>query len=312
MSRRYRQFCFTINNYSENDIKLLADLDHHYMVYGKEVGDNGTPHLQGYCQLLQQKRLSALKKYLPRAHIEEARDKTGKLAAAYCKKGQQPHAEWTEQRDRGPNYGLNADVFESGELRKQGERTDVESMLNACKQHASDLQLLEEHGPTFVKYTRGADRARLVYARATRPRYNSNFKVIVYYGSADAGKTRKAHEIDPFVHRLHVTRDGTVWADGVDSSVQTCLLDDYYGTIPWGQFLELTDKYEYQLPIKGGFTWKYFHTLIITSNVHPREWYGKFPPELERRLTIIEVKPDDPGLGTVLPQATSETTEPEN
>lgn len=48
-----KQWCFTLNNYTETDIGLivlkinsLCDI----AIVGKEVGDSGTPHLQGYVE----------------------------------------------------------------------------------------------------------------------------------------------------------------------------------------------------------------------------------------------------------------------
>lgn len=42
-----RNYCFTLNNYAEHDIQKLLDTDHTYITFQKEVGVNGTPHLQG-------------------------------------------------------------------------------------------------------------------------------------------------------------------------------------------------------------------------------------------------------------------------
>ena len=44
-----RRICFTKNNYEESDIDaLLAEERFSYVIFGLEVGEQGTPHLQGY------------------------------------------------------------------------------------------------------------------------------------------------------------------------------------------------------------------------------------------------------------------------
>lgn len=48
-----KKWCFTLNNYSDSDISSISSKFDTYCdvwFYGKEVGENGTPHLQGYCE----------------------------------------------------------------------------------------------------------------------------------------------------------------------------------------------------------------------------------------------------------------------
>jgi len=88
MSKASR-FCFTINNYSEGDIQQVDELsilpNLVYLIYGKEVGQNGNPHLQGFFILKNPQRFSWVIGRLPRAHIEAAKG-TSQQAADYCKK----------------------------------------------------------------------------------------------------------------------------------------------------------------------------------------------------------------------------------
>lgn len=80
----------TLNNYTEDDLQRfglniapLAD----YYIFGKEVGAEGTPHLQFMICFKTQKSLVALKKLLPRAHLEvKSRNSTMLEASNYCKK----------------------------------------------------------------------------------------------------------------------------------------------------------------------------------------------------------------------------------
>jgi len=77
--------CYTINNFTEEDRDGLRALTCAYNIFGYERGDEGTPHLQGYVQFAQAKTLTAVKKVMPRAHLEP-RKGTVDQAVEYCKK----------------------------------------------------------------------------------------------------------------------------------------------------------------------------------------------------------------------------------
>lgn len=78
---------FTVNNYTEKEINDLFYNDKtHYICFGGEVGENGTPHLQGYLAFKNKQALSACKKLNSRAHWEVKRG-TVQQAIDYCKKG---------------------------------------------------------------------------------------------------------------------------------------------------------------------------------------------------------------------------------
>lgn len=81
-----KHWCFTLNNYNEADREAILSWDKvTYVIIGKEVGESGTPHLQGYICFEKKKRLTGLKKLLPTAHWE-VRKGTVQQAADYCKK----------------------------------------------------------------------------------------------------------------------------------------------------------------------------------------------------------------------------------
>lgn len=78
---------FTWNNYSEDDVKSIqvwADLHCNKAVIGREVGEEGTPHLQGCLELKRKMRFTALKKLWPKVHWEETWNP--ERAQVYCRK----------------------------------------------------------------------------------------------------------------------------------------------------------------------------------------------------------------------------------
>lgn len=80
----------TLNNYTPQDVaKFLAVIEPlaDYYVYGKEVGEKGTPHLQFMVCFKKQTRLSAVRKILPTARwFVKSSKSTMVQASDYCKK----------------------------------------------------------------------------------------------------------------------------------------------------------------------------------------------------------------------------------
>ena len=85
-----RRYCFTLNNWTDAEYANLASLLSQenvvsYGVVGKEIGEQGTPHLQGFVIFKSPQRLDAVRSLIPRAHLEVARA-TSEQASGYCKK----------------------------------------------------------------------------------------------------------------------------------------------------------------------------------------------------------------------------------
>jgi len=110
-SRNSSRWCLTLNNYTQEDIdnwKLVFDdeLVTRYAVWGKETGDAGTPHLQGFVIFNQPGSLAAVKDLLGRrVHAEPAKG-TSKQAATYCKK----EGDWTEHGSFPGAQGKRSDI----------------------------------------------------------------------------------------------------------------------------------------------------------------------------------------------------------
>lgn len=90
MVRQSKTWCFTINNPTVDDRQNLVTLStsqhFSYLVFGNEIGDSGTPHIQGFVIFNVRKRFQTAKDLIGgRAHLEAARG-TDFQAAEYCKK----------------------------------------------------------------------------------------------------------------------------------------------------------------------------------------------------------------------------------
>lgn len=82
---RNRAWCYTINNPTDEEVMKLERLGALRHVCGREVGESGTPHLQGYVRFEQPCAFSWWRNQFPRAHVEIRRG-TEHQAVEYCKK----------------------------------------------------------------------------------------------------------------------------------------------------------------------------------------------------------------------------------
>lgn len=93
MMAQSTRWCFTLNNFTEDEFNHLQSLGDNmvgnglvYLVFGRETGESGTPHLQGFVVFSTRKRLRFLRNFISaRGHYEAARGDTSE-AADYCKK----------------------------------------------------------------------------------------------------------------------------------------------------------------------------------------------------------------------------------
>jgi Putative viral replication protein len=132
MVARFKKWCFTLNNYTNDHVLFLTGLfpdKCKYLVFGKEIGASGTPHLQGFIWLITEASLVQALALLgcPGIHIEVAKG-SPQQASAYCKK--------------------DGDVTEVGELKsgsgKRNDWHDLRDWLKSLPLPPSDLELLEQ------------------------------------------------------------------------------------------------------------------------------------------------------------------------
>lgn len=83
-----KSWCFTCNNYTEEDFlhikKILVPICS-YVGIGKEVGEQGTPHLQGYFKLLVKNRPKTIFKDFTKCHFKKCKG-SHQQNIIYCSK----------------------------------------------------------------------------------------------------------------------------------------------------------------------------------------------------------------------------------
>ncbi len=268
---RHRHFSFTQNNYETTD---MADaVPCRYMVYGKETGASGTPHLQGHVCFENKKRINPVIKLMPGCHI--AVSKAPEKSIAYCKKGEQTKEEWEEHGTAGPNYGLNADVTERGEAPRFNQK-GIDNGGGAEEQARwKAIRLAAEEGrfddiPEDIRFTQDLciDRHR---QRGLKKRKleDTEEKHQWYYGASGTGKSRKARTENPDAYLKNCNK----WWDGYEEH-ETVLIEDFdkkHDVL--GHHLKIwADRYPFHAEVKGGGTGTIRpKTIIVTSNWHPED-----------------------------------------
>lgn len=161
-SSRGRRWVFTWQNYPADyrDVWATrlreAGLTAKYVCMGEEVAPTtNTRHLQS-CVWFNSRITNPRQKLNLGSNWELAR--SWDKAVLYCKKGNQSHDEWTTQGADGPNYGLNAVIFEVGDdTTTQGQRTDLDRFKEAVTEANGTYtfdQAMEEHSSVVAQYER--------------------------------------------------------------------------------------------------------------------------------------------------------------
>lgn len=259
---RSRNWCFTINNPTEEDEP--SRWDYTYMIYQPERGSNGTRHLQGYVRFASAKSLSAVKRLNARAHWEVRRG-THAQAKEYCSK----------------EVTRAGELFEDGDEPEQGKRSDLDEVKARLQEGATEGEIADEFFGSWCRYHKAFNRYQIL----RQPRRSWKTEVTVIYGETGVGKSRLAQEKFPEAY----WKEKGQWWDGYENH-ESVIIDEFYGWIPYHQLLRLLDRYPMTVEVKGGAVNFVPKHIILTSNQQPCRWYTYDYPQLERRLdNIVEM-----------------------
>lgn len=262
--RRSRNFCFTVNNYSDADLSLLQSVKSRYVCYGKETAPTSkTPHLQGFISFEHAKTFSRVKSLLPAGcHIEVARGSPAENRE-YCAK--------------------DGDFFENGELPVQGRRNDLECVAESCRRRTPLREIASEFPTQFIRYSRGISQLWQVFNEPDARDFKTS--VFVLFGEPGCGKSFVCREFGLLFDSTYYKPRGDWW-DGYENAT-TVIVDDFYGWIKYDELLKICDRYPYRVPIKGGYRVFASRYILITSNSSPESWYTFDSAPLMRRIDCI-------------------------
>lgn len=248
--KRNRNWCYTINNYDDVDTDLVYGLhtitNVRYHVVGSELGNAGTPHLQGYVVFQDAKTLSAVKDLLPRAHLEVAVG-SHLQASDYCKK--------------------DNDYFEQGTLPSSPQQTG--EMEAARWDHSRECAKRGDFDniPSDI-YIRYRNSLHQIYRDAANCNtvLDGRLQHEWWWGAPGTGKTSRAFREYP---DAYIKDPKERWWDGYAGQT-TIIVDDFdiYQKSLAGDMKRWLDRYPFQAPVKGGYLKIRPIKIIVTSNYH--------------------------------------------
>lgn len=268
-----KSWMYTLNNYTPEDEVRLQAIDCNYHVYGREIGESGTPHLQGCITFARSCRFAGVHKLIP-GHL--TRPNSLQDARNYCMK--------------------DNDFFLKDRT-KQGARQDLEDVCEYIKDGHSIKQTAMKFSSQYVKYHGGfLQLTRLIQnvePRTTKP------IVHWYYGSTGTGKTRAVFESEP---DLWLTADSFTHFNGYRNQRASCFDDFRASFCKFRTLLRLLDRYPCTVNIKYGEAEWNSDRIYITSDKSPYECYsdsvGDINQLIRRIDNIVEFMVDSGGAVT--------------
>lgn len=273
MSERKRAWCFTINNYTESEYPPFDKMGEvTYGVYGKEVGEQNTPHLQCFVYFKNARERRAIVKHCPRAGNVKPMYSDILSASNYCKK--------------------DGDFVEYGTLPKQGKRNDLDEVRDAIMQGQTVDELAVTNPNLYHQYGR-----TLTKIEDLRMRKNFRKEMtegIWIYGQTGVGKSERLFEgFDPETHYSYPYDGG--WCDGY-AQQETVIIDEFRGQIPFNELLRMVDKHpNYSMRRRGREPMPFTSKIVkISSSMHPRDVFYNLDEndsfnQLYRRFKIYKI-----------------------
>lgn len=241
---RARGWCFTLNNYTEDDLQALRDYDigDGYMIVGKEKGANGTPHLQGYMHFVNKKSFRQVKAILPEAHWEIAKGSV-KQNFDYCSKD--GDFEQFGRRPRMPEEKIK----EAQDKKKEDIKRKWELV---------ELGAFKDLPPENL--------AKYEYAHQKMKRKPANLTTLNnlwIYGPSGCGKSRLVRDFFPSIFNKKLDK----WWCGYNNEEIVLLEDmDPKNCLSMDRDLKIIcDHYPFNAEVKGGNLFIRPKAVIVTS-----------------------------------------------
>lgn len=268
---RSRSWTFTVNNYTPETYEAIKAIDCKYLVVGREIGDSGTPHLQGYIVFTSAAKLHQVKAKIPQnPHLEVAKGNSSQNFD-YCTKEDE---EFFEKGERPLTAKEKGDTE-----KKRYERAWEQAKAGEIDEIDADIRM---------RLYGTIKRIRADYQQV--PQSLEQLDFWWYFGASGTGKSRAAREENPGYY----IKNKNKWWDGyVD---QPCvIIEEWFPDVVSGlqQMLkEWCDHHPFAAETKGSATSIRPPKIIITSNYTLEECFGSdrsglYEP-LARRLKVRE------------------------
>lgn len=274
---RSRGWCFTLNNYAAGTLQAIrivfsAELKpFQYIVMEHEVGESGTPHIQGYVYFTNQRTFNSAKECIKQmlgnqnAHIEKQKG-TCTQAADYCLKDKlsgkiTSDNDWLELGEK------PVGSCEGGKSARLEALTALIADGNATRE-----QIYDADPATYVRNHRGLQTAQEIKTK------HRTWMTTGYWlwGPTGCGKSRwafsgvygdKTYDQD----QIYRKPNGPWW-DGYDPILhKVVVMDDerFSYDNSFELLLNALDRYPHQVPFKGGFKVFRAEIIIIATRAPP-------------------------------------------
>jgi len=278
---KFRGWCFTLNNYTafdEEHIKTYIQSLARYLVYGREVGKDGTAHLQGYVYFHNQRQRKAVSRMLPRAHLSPANGSAAQNRV-YCTK--------------------DGDFYEFGDIPMEREMAQRKGGAGNAARYSTAIQHAESGHLSIVRrddpqlYLLHGVRLESLYAPNPLP-LDGELLHEWWVGPSGSGKSRLLWELYP----KHFAKALNKWWDRYKH-------EDVVAIEEWAPKNDCTasslkkwaDRYPFPGEIKGGCMQRLRpKKIIVLSNYTPQQCFLN-SEDLEpilRRFTVINFPTQEP------------------
>lgn len=223
-----------------------------WIVFQLERSPSGTPHYQGYIQFHRPQRLAAVSRILGGGAWCQPRNGNHQQAYDYATKD--------DTRLEGP--------WEAGDPSSgPGHRSDLSGVQHALDEGMTMQQVSSDFFGPFVRFHKAFYAYQMLHSVPRRTFESFD----VYYGPTSTGKSHTAMERFPNAY-IYPVGPGEWYPNYAG---QSCIIFDDFNPkcIPITSLLRICDKYALTLPTKGGHVNCVAQHVVITHNLHPREWY---------------------------------------
>lgn len=262
-------YVFTINNPTDDDHALIETLGEadttRYLIVGREIGEEGTPHLQCYIYFTSQRWFTALKKALPRAHIEFAKGSV-QQNIDYCSKDND-YTEYGTPPMSQKRKGEKGKEFWD-DIVKKAKTGDFDNI---------DSKVLVSHFPNLLK---------LHSHYSVMPEDLVDIDNDWYCGPTGTGKSYKARTDNPGYYLKMCNK----WWDGYQNEEVVIMEDFDKSHKVLGHHVKIwADRYAFPAEIKGSKVNLRPKKIIVTSNWSPSDIWGDEPQTLDPILRRFKV-----------------------
>lgn len=271
VAKKGRSVVFTLNNWTDGELASLSGKvpdQLRYFVAGKEVGESGTPHLQGYAYTEGQRTHAWFKTLIGnRAHIEFTKG-THEQAISYCKK--------------------DGDFVELGNPPKAPSAVGADELARweAARKSAKAGTLDDIPADIYLRMYRTLK--EVAKDHMCVPEDLDKLSGVWITGLAGCGKSRKAREDYPGSYLKMANK----WWDGYQAH-KTVILDDidkHHHVL--GHHLKIwTDRYAFLAENKGGAIAIRPDIICVTSQYTIEDIWEDVETRaaLNRRFTVIKM-----------------------